>query len=554
MSRGEENDEPITGDDHFAVVISGDGSAAIDGEPVRMAEGQSSDTAILDALHERARSRDTPVTATIADPSAAYVAHIEVFPDGSSRLLEQREVPSAAAPGEIEFDLDDGPDGNDDDSGTADSQDADPEHGVHVNAPGVEGEFEGEAHDDEGYESEKYDSSKYESEGYENEELDGDDLRAGGFRDDDVDEASYTLPEPPPLRAPDTGRDHEDDADHPFAEDLDRDGDRDRNGDREPDLDHEPDPAPEFSTPPDVRRTPPPALIRRLDRRNASRQSDDEYEPAGLLQRPLVIAPAALGVAGIVVVSLVMLGSGGSGDDPQQASARASDRTSESPAKDTPAPTFSVSVSSPSSSPSASKSKKAKKSDKPSEAAKPPAPVRTVTATPRGGVATVTQKPAVETAATAVKRLAKSDPSGRHICYRAYVSGQGWQKPVCDGTLAGTTGQNRPIKALNIASYGVDGSAANAVRHDPGSTNGEGRWAPSWTAVTGDSKNIYIGDTSAKYITGLAINTGSGKICPNARVRGYDWGNQGCADPRPAFAFAGSMENGRWLEAVKFTV
>lgn len=56
-------------------------------------------------------------------------------------------------------------------------------------------------------------------------------------------------------------------------------------------------------------------------------------------------------------------------------------------------------------------------------------------------------KAPVVTAATAVTRLAADDPGVRHICYRAYETGEGWQKPVCDGALAGTVGQNRPIKS-----------------------------------------------------------------------------------------------------------
>ncbi|MCF3136842.1 hypothetical protein, partial [Streptomyces olivochromogenes] len=99
MSRGEETDEPITGDDraapeepaspHFEVVISGDGSATIEGEPVRLEEGATLDAAILDTLHGHARDRNTAVTADISDPSVGYVAYVEVAPDGSSRLLEE---------------------------------------------------------------------------------------------------------------------------------------------------------------------------------------------------------------------------------------------------------------------------------------------------------------------------------------------------------------------------------------------------------------------------------------------------------------------------------
>ncbi|MCF3137165.1 hydrogenase expression protein HypA, partial [Streptomyces olivochromogenes] len=293
----------------------------------------------------------------------------------------------------------------------------------------------------------------------------------------------------------------------------------------------------------------------RIGRRNAPRQSDDEFEPAGLLHRPLVVGPVALGVATLVIVPLVMLGSGGSGGGGETRTARADGVASPSPSAGTgkPAPTVSVSPSMvPPPSASATKPKSKPKSTPPEKNGG--AVTVTVTATPPG--ATTTARPPQDTAATAVNRLAGSDPSGRHICYRAYVSGQGWQRPVCDGTMAGTTGQNKPIKALNIAVTGTGGSDANAFRHDPESTDGQGKWVKQWTGITADGRNNYIGSTkkSAPYMTGFAINIGSGRICQTAKVRGAAWGGQGCADPRPDFVFGGTLENTRWLEAVKFTV
>ncbi|MFJ5261815.1 hypothetical protein ACIQAC_15280 [Streptomyces sp. NPDC088387] len=523
MGRGEESDEPITADDHFAVVVSGDGTAAIDGVPVRVPEGETGDAAILDALQARARALDTPVTATVSDPAAGYVAHVEVAPDGSSRLLEQRDtdeadfdaVEVAEADGEDEGEGKDAPDPDDADTGP----EADPL---------VLEEWD---------EDDELPAAK---------PLPADDaLDTVDTFDtfDTFDEESYTLPEPPPPPPP--------------ASDLAPDPDPDPDHEPEHD-DHDADDAyePALSPPPTPTRTAFPPLVRRLDRGNGGRQSDDEYTPSGLLQRPLIVAPAALAVAGIVIVSLVVLGSGGSGDDTQQQSARAGAPTSGSPSPEA-TPTYSVSVSAPSSpsaSPSPSKSPKPKKTAGSSEPALPAAGGPTVTETAPRSTTTVTADPAVDTAATAVRRLARQDPAGRHICYRAYVSGTGWQKPVCDGTLAGTTGQNKPIKALNIAVHGVNGSAANAVLYNSGSTNGEGRWQPSWSAITGDGKNIYIGKTSAKYMTGFAINVGSGRVCPSAKVSGFDWGSQGCADPRPNFVFGGAMENERRLEAVKITV
>ncbi|WP_405869022.1 hydrolase [Streptomyces sp. NBC_00005] len=173
-----------------------------------------------------------------------------------------------------------------------------------------------------------------------------------------------------------------------------------------------------------------------------------------------------------------------------------------------------------------------------------------------GATATVTAKPPQDTAATAVRRLAKDDPAGRHICYRAFVTGRGWQKPVCDGTMAGTTGQEAPIKALNIAVTGTGGSAANAFVHNPQSTDGRGKWEPQWTAIIADGENNYIGGSKKDdpYMSGFAINIGSGQVCQVAHVSDSGWGTQGCAKPRPAYIFGGTLDNSHWLEAVKFTV
>ncbi|MGW4985356.1 RICIN domain-containing protein [Streptomyces mirabilis] len=79
------------------VIVSPDGSVAIDGVPVPLVAGEAVDVAILDTLHGYARSRNAPVRAAISDPSADYVALVQVDPDGSSRLVEQRqEGPSGA--------------------------------------------------------------------------------------------------------------------------------------------------------------------------------------------------------------------------------------------------------------------------------------------------------------------------------------------------------------------------------------------------------------------------------------------------------------------------
>ncbi|MEU3892010.1 hypothetical protein [Streptomyces sp. NPDC029041] len=514
MSPGhEEADEPVTEgghaarprpsepSPHFTVVISGDGSAAVDGEPVQVAEGTTVDAAILDLLQGHARDRGTAVTAAISDPAAGYVAHVEVFPDGSSALRQQEEA--AADP-------------------------LAPLGHEAASPAGTGGGTEAGA------------------------------APAGEGRDDpdDVDEAAYTLPEPEGPRAART---------EPQPE-----GTPAARPEPQPEGTPaaRPEPLPDGTS---ARPVPRPAPARRP----GSRQSDDEFDGPGPLGRPLVVGPVALGVAALVVVPLVILGSGGSGDggNREETAARAGRSPSASAA-----PALSPSslpIPPPSASPSAADNGKGKNKDKDKDKdkrkegnGKKPRPETTsgakgagkvtvtVTARPPAATTTVTAGPPPDTAASAVKRLAASDPSGRHICYRAYVSGQGWQKPVCDGTMAGTAGRNRPVKALNIAVHGVGGSAANAFRHTAKPVDGRGEWQPSWTAVTGDGRNFTIGSAkrNAPNMLGFAMNVGTGEICNTVRLRGHDWGGRACSKPRPGFTFGGTLDNDVWLEAVKLTV
>ena len=201
----------------------------------------------------------------------------------------------------------------------------------------------------------------------------------------------------------------------------------------------------------------------------------------------------------------------------------------------------------------------------PSPALTPPPPTASPAQSPKthsadsgGAKATTAAKPPQDTAATAVNRLAADDPSGRHICYRVFLAGDGWQPPVCDGTMAGTTDQEKPITSINIAVYGVAGSAANAFVHDPASTNGQPKWQPTgWTAVIADGKDNYIGSSAkdAPNMSGFGINVGSGRICQIDHINAAaDWGAQSCDGPRGAYNFGGTLINSRWLSAVKFTV
>ncbi|MFD7502285.1 hypothetical protein [Streptomyces sp. NPDC059850] len=84
------------------VLIRRDGSAMIAGAPVAVPRGEPVHGVVLDALHHHALTRGTPVEAAIDDRQEGSVTHIEVAPDGSSRMLRdaeyQEQPPSEPGP------------------------------------------------------------------------------------------------------------------------------------------------------------------------------------------------------------------------------------------------------------------------------------------------------------------------------------------------------------------------------------------------------------------------------------------------------------------------
>ncbi|MGW0859961.1 hypothetical protein [Streptomyces sp. NPDC002690] len=177
-----------------------------------------------------------------------------------------------------------------------------------------------------------------------------------------------------------------------------------------------------------------------------------------------------------------------------------------------------------------------------------PAPQKTANATPKPSAAAPKAAPVPNTAALIVSRLAARQP-GRHICYRAYVEGNGWQSVVCDGGTTGITGKK--IKALNIAVSGTKGTAGNAFVHND-------EWKTPWNGVA-DGVDNYIGSTAKNYpyMLGFVINVGDGAVCQSARVRS-GWGGLACDKPigqaSGNYIFGGTLNNDSWLEAVRFTV
>ncbi|MFJ8614515.1 hydrogenase expression protein HypA [Streptomyces clavifer] len=279
-----------------------------------------------------------------------------------------------------------------------------------------------------------------------------------------------------------------------------------------------------------------------------------------LVSRPKKPMLAAAAIIGAILVSVPLLLAGQDDRKPERDRTQNAVGTILGDERSEPPATYTSKSPSPSATPSKEKEKEkatVQVQEKPSEvpAAKPvkaPPPAKPE----RKPTATVTAKAPSYTAAGALSSLAEADPEGRHICYRAFVAGSGWQAPVCDGTMAGTAGQGKQITALNIAVWNVGGSSANALLHDQGSTSGNAKWAPSWTALAADGKNNYIGSSKqgAPYMTGFAMNVGKGGVCHTAKMGNGGWGAQYCKNSRPEYMFVGTTDNKGWFEAVKLTV
>ncbi|MFI6340489.1 hypothetical protein [Streptomyces sp. NPDC050535] len=475
------------------VIVAADGSASIDGIPVPVMGGESVDVAILDTLHGYARNRDTTVTASISDPAAGYVAIVEVAPDGSSRLVEQHQNDTP------------------EDAGTEQptSPAADPVAPIFV----IDSE---DGPDPAAPPSPRSEQPLEQTDFTDDDDDDEDDDFNPGYNPDDNDDHVVAI-------TPDSAR-------------------------------------PKISAASLTSRLPSlpalPSLPKPSIRSKASRQSDDEYEPPSFLKRPLGVGVAGVVVAAIVIVPLIVIGSsgGGSGSGPSQNQAADSSTTTTPTTPPTPlelTPSYSTSPSpslspSPSRSPSPSASKKAKAKAKPKPT---PAKKATKKATVKPAP-TKKAKPHKETAAEAVMKLQARDP-GRHICYRVYLSKDGWQKPVCDGTTSGRVGTSQKIESINTATAGTKGTASSAWVHID-------KWKEPWNG-SADGVDNYIGRTKAgyPYILGFVINVGDGAVCQNAAVNGR-WGGLACDEPKGQaagnFIWGGTQDDSLWLQAVRFTV
>ncbi|MFG2721482.1 polysaccharide deacetylase [Streptomyces sp. NPDC048416] len=161
-----------------------------------------------------------------------------------------------------------------------------------------------------------------------------------------------------------------------------------------------------------------------------------------------------------------------------------------------------------------------------------------------------TSGPAVQTPASVVADLkaatsrarAALAPNARVICYAAHVQDIGWQAAVCDGAVAGTTGQSRRMEALAVSTSGVGGVCADAHLADIG-------WQ-GW-ACGSDGQVVTVGTTGqSRRMEALGVQVGSGSVGAQAHVEGYGWLSSVSGNP----VYAGTTGQSRRMEAVRIWV
>ncbi|MFE9370089.1 polysaccharide deacetylase [Streptomyces sp. NPDC006711] len=178
---------------------------------------------------------------------------------------------------------------------------------------------------------------------------------------------------------------------------------------------------------------------------------------------------------------------------------------------------------------------------RPSVAAPAPAPAVGAPAT----AAPAAQPPAsvvAELKAAMNKARTRVAPNARVICYSAHVQDIGWQSAVCDGAVAGTTGQSRRMEALAISTSGVGGVCANAHLADIG-------WQ-GWVCGS-DGQVVTVGTTGqSRRMEALGVQVGSGNVGAQAHVEGYGWLSAVSGNP----VYVGTTGQSRRMEAVRIWV
>ncbi|GHC46734.1 hypothetical protein [Streptomyces cinnamoneus] len=151
---------------------------------------------------------------------------------------------------------------------------------------------------------------------------------------------------------------------------------------------------------------------------------------------------------------------------------------------------------------------------------------------------------ATGTAADAVKaELAnRGAAAGRIVCYRVHVADLGWLPAVCDGSVAGTTGQSRRMEAIEVAVGNVGGVCLNAHLADIG-------W--QGTRCGGDYQNVVAGTTGqSRRMEALHISVASGSVTARAHLEGIGWQHAVRGNP----VTVGTTGQSRRMEAIQIDV
>jgi len=132
--------------------------------------------------------------------------------------------------------------------------------------------------------------------------------------------------------------------------------------------------------------------------------------------------------------------------------------------------------------------------------------------------------------------------AGRSICYAAHVQNIGWQGWVCDGAVAGTTGQSLRMEALAIVTYGTGGICAEAHVQNIG-------WQ-GWRCQN-DGTVVVVGTTGQSLrMEALALSPGHGNACADAHVQNIGWQGWRCG----SYIVVGTTGQSLRMEAVEITV
>ncbi|KUF18732.1 hypothetical protein AT728_06690 [Streptomyces silvensis] len=120
---------------------------------------------------------------------------------------------------------------------------------------------------------------------------------------------------------------------------------------------------------------------------------------------------------------------------------------------------------------------------------------------------------------------------------------------MCDGAEAGTVGEGRPIRALNIAVSGTDGVSATAAY-----VREHWRAGDRWKAAE-DQKDLYIGDKKSDHpMQGFSISIPGGSACFEVYAKDVEWIQEVCTPEGKDFYAGAPMEKDLQLEAVRLKV